>query len=158
MAYIGLENMTSLSRHIGANVKRVRKATGLTQQALAEKASVAAATISRLERGLTEHPRGEEFERIATALGTTPAALARVEAEPVPAAIPDPLIERLYKVFGPHDTNVITDWLDETRDYAPEDRVFTVRAVEWLQAVMRGAREYREGRAFPDLFTPAHAR
>lgn len=150
--------MTSQAKRTGQNVKVARKRARLTQEGLAHAAQVSVATVSRLEQGRTEYPRGEEFERIAAALNTTTDAL-RATPDPDshrPGSVgdstaillppPDPLIDRLRRIFGPDDVDVITDWLDETEGYAPEDKAFTVQTVEWLKTVMQGARNYRNAR------------
>lgn len=74
--------MTSQSERIGTRVREARLAAGLKQEALAFKAGVAVATVSRLENGKTAHPREDEFARIAAALGTTPDALMGIKDEP----------------------------------------------------------------------------
>lgn len=156
--------MTRLNERIAENLKRARKASGLTQQALAEKAGVSVGTVARYEQGRTTSPRDTELDRIATAVGKTADQIRGIPDDPDEMTTngtprnSDPLVERLRRVFGPNDTAVITDWLDETRHYAPEDRIFTVRAVEWLQSVMRSAREYRDGYNPARTLTPDLAR
>lgn len=79
--------MTRQSQRLAKNVKDARAAIpGLTQEELARRAGVAARTISRLEQGGTTHPRPDEFERIATALGTTTDALMGIDGEPASVA------------------------------------------------------------------------
>lgn len=53
--------------HIGLNVRRLRKAAGLTQAELSEAAEIADATLSRIERGRLI-PSVELADRLATAL------------------------------------------------------------------------------------------
>lgn len=111
--------MTSHSKRIGERVRRARLAAGLKQEALAYKAGVAVATLSRLENGRTAHPREDEFERIARALGTTTDALMGIEQEPdspedSPATYAD-LVRRAQKATGNRKValgfaRAITDW------------------------------------------------
>jgi transcriptional regulator with XRE-family HTH domain len=54
-------------RHIGANVRRLRIAAGLTQLQLAEAADIVDATVSRIERGRMD-PSSELLGRLASAL------------------------------------------------------------------------------------------
>lgn len=56
--------------NIGEQIKNIRKAAGLTQKQLAEKAGVAAISIQQYERGVRE-PKLEAVRRIAIALGIT---------------------------------------------------------------------------------------
>jgi transcriptional regulator with XRE-family HTH domain len=69
--YTGLDNMTRLSKRIAERLKAARTQAGLSQEALARKADVAGATVSRLERAVAEQPRRAELEKIAKALGMT---------------------------------------------------------------------------------------
>ena len=57
-------------KNIGANVRRLRIAKGLTQQGLASRADVADPTISRIERGRLE-PSSTLISKLATALGSS---------------------------------------------------------------------------------------
>ena len=57
-------------RHIGANVRRLRLAAGLTQLQLAEQAEIVDATVSRIERGRLE-PSADLLGRLAGALKVT---------------------------------------------------------------------------------------
>ena len=54
-------------KNIGANVRRLRVRAGLTQGQLAERAEVADATVSRVERNRLE-PSSELLGKLATAL------------------------------------------------------------------------------------------
>jgi len=56
------------------NIKRIRKAKGLTQQEVADGADMLVPTYSRLERGGT-NPSLNSMTRIANALGVPPAEL-----------------------------------------------------------------------------------
>lgn len=75
--------------NIGQKIKEIRKRLGYTQTDLSKLISVSLDTVSRWERG-TRKPRVDDFQKIASALGTTVAYLIG-EADgsscaPVPAA------------------------------------------------------------------------
>lgn len=63
------------AERIGGNVKRARLEAGLTQEALAQKASVSVFTVSRWERGATRRIDLTILSKLAAALGTPTAAL-----------------------------------------------------------------------------------
>jgi tetratricopeptide (TPR) repeat protein/transcriptional regulator with XRE-family HTH domain len=65
---------------IGTLLKRYRRAAGLTQEALAERADISADTISELERGVNLHPRQDTLDRLADALLLATAERAHLEA------------------------------------------------------------------------------
>ena len=60
--------MTNLRHLLGANIKIYRKARGLSQEKLAEKAETATNYISAIEAG-RRFPSVEMMERLATVLG-----------------------------------------------------------------------------------------
>jgi transcriptional regulator with XRE-family HTH domain len=59
---------------VGANVRRLRKARGLTQEQLAHEAGVAMRYVAGVERA-EENPSLRFLVKIAEALGVEPAAL-----------------------------------------------------------------------------------
>ena len=59
---------------VGRNIRRLRKAKGLTQEALAQEAGMAARYLAGVERG-EENPSLRFLVKIAAALGTEPAML-----------------------------------------------------------------------------------
>jgi transcriptional regulator with XRE-family HTH domain len=69
---------------LAANIRRLRKERGWSQETLAFKAGLHATEISRLERGLRE-PRLGTMAQVAQALGVTVATLI-VAPAPQPAA------------------------------------------------------------------------
>ncbi|HEY3695297.1 MAG TPA: helix-turn-helix transcriptional regulator [Phenylobacterium sp.] len=59
---------------VGANIRRLRKAKGLTQEQLAHEAGVAMRYVAGVERG-EENPSLKFLVKMAEALETEPAAL-----------------------------------------------------------------------------------
>ena len=55
-------------RSFGALLKHYRLAAGLSQEALAARASLSARTISDLERGIHDTPRTDTLELLTSAL------------------------------------------------------------------------------------------
>lgn len=53
------------------NIRRIRKALGMTQEALAEKTQISATHISRIECGVENNVRQKNLDKIANALGVT---------------------------------------------------------------------------------------
>lgn len=75
-----VEMMTPLS----ANVLRLRKAAGLSQQKLATAAGLSISIISQIEQGATADPRGSTLRAIAGALGVGLDALFALPSEEEP--------------------------------------------------------------------------
>lgn len=75
----------------GALLKRYRLATGLSQEALAARASLSARTISDLERGIHDTPRTDTLELLTSALSlsTQQRALLLASARPEVATFVD---------------------------------------------------------------------
>jgi transcriptional regulator with XRE-family HTH domain len=53
-------------------LRRARRAAGLTQEELAEKAGLSTRAVSNLERGINQAPQRETFEMLVNALDVTP--------------------------------------------------------------------------------------
>src|SRR5215217_2168896 len=64
----------------GAVLKGFRLAAGLTHEALAERASLGARTISDLERGVSRSPRADTLALLVQGLGLSPEQRADLEA------------------------------------------------------------------------------
>lgn len=60
----------SVSKHVGQTIRSLRKAQGLTQEKLAEKAGLHRTYIGALERG-EKSPTVETLARVARALNST---------------------------------------------------------------------------------------
>jgi transcriptional regulator with XRE-family HTH domain len=56
---------------ISDKVKELRKAAGLTQQALATNAGLSMSAVIHIEKGRIPDPRGSTLKALARALGTT---------------------------------------------------------------------------------------
>jgi transcriptional regulator with XRE-family HTH domain len=67
---------STLRKSFAANLKRERKARGLSQEALAHSAGLARATIKSIERG-ERNIRIDTIERLVRALGIEPSELMR---------------------------------------------------------------------------------
>lgn len=61
-------------KQVGANIRRLRKAGGLTQEALAHKAGLAMRYVSGIEHG-EENPSLAALVKLAAALGAHPREL-----------------------------------------------------------------------------------
>src|SRR5688500_1953967 len=75
----------------GSVLKRMRLAAGLTHEALAERASLGARTISDLERGVSRVPRADTLALLVKALNLSPPqrALLEAAARRYPSVLPD---------------------------------------------------------------------
>jgi len=72
--------MTTSDQTLASVIRRMRTDLGVTQEGLAFRAEVTVATLSRIERGVT-NPAWTTVVKIAQALGVTPRELvAEVEA------------------------------------------------------------------------------
>jgi quercetin dioxygenase-like cupin family protein/DNA-binding transcriptional regulator YiaG len=76
---VGRNNDSGIALQVGANVRRLRQAQGVTLSALAGSAGISLAMLSRLETGDVS-PSLETLAALAGALGTSPATLLRDEA------------------------------------------------------------------------------
>src|SRR5215472_10485328 len=65
---------------VGTLLKRYRRASGLTQEALAERAQISVDTISALERSVHQSPRSDTLDRLADALALAPPQRAQLQA------------------------------------------------------------------------------
>jgi len=59
----------------GPRLQRIRRQSGMSQEQLADRAGISAATVARLERQSQASCRGRTLARLAAALGEQPAAL-----------------------------------------------------------------------------------
>jgi transcriptional regulator with XRE-family HTH domain len=79
---------TGAATRFGGLLRRYRRAAGLSQEALAERARLSVRGVSALERGVNRAPRSDTLRLLESALGLAPeerAALAE-------AARPDPTV------------------------------------------------------------------
>ncbi len=68
---------TELRRVIGANVRRLRKERGLTQEQLAEKVGISAVFMNRIEQGHSS-PSSEVLFSLADVLSVTADSLRQI--------------------------------------------------------------------------------
>lgn len=73
---------------VGEEIRRLRRAAGWSQQALADEADVRRPTISELERG-ERVPRMETLEKIGQALGVSATVIVMAAAGPMPKELED---------------------------------------------------------------------
>src|SRR5205823_10125578 len=88
---------TDPAPRFGALLKAYRRAAGLTQEALAERARLSARAIQDLERGVSQMPRADTVALLGAALGLAPEERAELLATarrpprgalpPAPAAV-----------------------------------------------------------------------
>ena len=78
---------------LGRFIAKARKAAGLSQEGLAEKAGVSGSTILRLERGEFGRPDPEKLQRIARALDVDAEDLFALARYVAPGGLP---------AFGPY--------------------------------------------------------
>jgi predicted ATPase/DNA-binding XRE family transcriptional regulator len=71
----------------GAELQRLRKQAGLSQEALAERAGIAVATVAALERGRRRHPHPRTLAALVAGLRLDPAGRARLLELAEPAAV-----------------------------------------------------------------------
>lgn len=74
----------------GNRVKTLRKASGLTQHQLADKAGIAQSTLGDIERDATKHSLGPTAQRLAAALNVTAEWLSTGRGAMVRASGADP--------------------------------------------------------------------
>lgn len=136
--------MTRLSERIATNVRAARLDAGLSQEALARRADMSTATISRIERGFTSKPRDDEFARIASALGTTTDALMGIDDEPA-ADAPEETDEQLDAELDEltSDTDLFVAFMSRVRD--PKQLSRTAKLVIRDDLRRLQARQRRQG-------------
>lgn len=85
----------------GQRIKGMRVSLGITQGELAKRALMKQGTISELESGVSQRPRGDSLVRIAKALDVDPDWLITGKGSPVRAAKPDEDEQELLVIW--HD-------------------------------------------------------
>ncbi|OPA93705.1 transcriptional regulator [Pseudomonas fluorescens] len=78
---------TPLRERFGLRVKALRLASGLSQEAFADHASIARSYMSRIERGMA-NPSLDAVESLADALGVDPSQLFEIVEPPTPYEAP----------------------------------------------------------------------
>jgi transcriptional regulator with XRE-family HTH domain len=70
-AHARSQNLKAWREAVGANVRRLRRASNMSQAVLAERAGLSPTYVSLLERGLA-NPRLETLAALAKAVNTSP--------------------------------------------------------------------------------------
>ena len=78
----------------GVLLHRFRRAAGISQEALAERAGLSASTIAALERGRRTIPRPQTVALLADALGLAPVDRAALVSAAAAARLPSRTIAR----------------------------------------------------------------
>lgn len=81
----GDQPATAPREPFGRLLKRLRRAAGLSQERLAERAGLSWRTISDLERGVKQAPRPSTLQLLAAALSLSPEQRAALQASAFPA-------------------------------------------------------------------------
>lgn len=97
--------------YLARNIREARRAAGLSQSELGEKIGVSGVAIMRYEKGQRE-PKLDQLEKIASALGTTPAQLMGWGERPNELNL-DLMSRSLAEAIG-KDEQEIADWLHDT--------------------------------------------
>lgn len=99
MKFAGVK--TSLRKRFGQRVKELRQATGLSQEAFADRCGFARSYMSRIERGRA-NPSLDAVQDLADALGVEEFRLIIADAEPTNASsVRDVPFARDGSYFGP---------------------------------------------------------
>ncbi len=93
----------------GDALRRVRRAAGLTQEALAARAGISTRTVSDLERGVIHHPQRETLRLLVDALGLDARAAVTLEAIGAGVAPPVPVMPVPAPVVFPVTSGSIAD-------------------------------------------------
>lgn len=100
----------SVVSQFGKRVRALRKAAGLTQPELAERADLAVETVSRLETGSWPNTTVEVAERLAEALGAPITALFQSDPQPAGTAL-TPEKKRALAIIGDLPEDDVADVL-----------------------------------------------
>lgn len=84
----------------GQRIKGMRVSKGLTQEGLAKLAGMKQGTLSELETGISQRPRGDSLVRIAKALEVDPEWLVTGKGSPARAMQPDEEQQELLAVWA----------------------------------------------------------
>lgn len=84
----------------GQRIRGIRKTLGLTQGELAARAGIKQGTLSELETGVSQRPRGDSLIRIAKALDVDPDWLVTGKGSPARAAKPDEEQQELWAIWS----------------------------------------------------------
>lgn len=103
---------------LGANIKKLRKSTGLTQEDIAKEIGVSKQTVQKYENGIITNIPSDKIEVIAKLLKTTPAKLMGWE---------DSESSRSFNLASPNitdraisDEDIMFALFDGDKDITPE--------------------------------------
>ena len=99
------------TKKIGENVQRRRSALGLSQRALAEKASTTAAAVSHIERGQRQ-PSADLLSRLAAALESSTDDLFSAKDSPSRESIYMARVTSSMKAFPATVQEEVADYCD----------------------------------------------
>ena len=103
------------TKKIGENVQQRRSALGLSQRALAEKASTTAAAVSHIERGQRQ-PSADLLSRLAAALECSTDHLVSAKDSPPPESIYLARVTSAMKSMPMKVQEQVSDYCDYLRD------------------------------------------
>lgn len=170
--YTYIKGGERMSQTIGEKIREIRKARGLTQKELGEKAGIAEPTIRRYELGKL-NPKIETVKKIADALGVEawtlvdPAVAGQSGAVEIPAGLPDETrayLERLaseraqvlgmLKLEQEREKAIMEQMMDDFQHLNDEGQTKAAERVRELTEIAR----YRNDRAYAlDQYKAEHA-
>ncbi len=126
--YTYIKGGERMSQTIGEKIREIRKARGLTQKELGEKAGIAEPTIRRYELGKL-NPKIETVKKIADALGVDAAYLY---SESVGDAVHDGLVSAgvLRQMVATSNTDILEESLELQRDFSILTKEGRAKALE----------------------------
>lgn len=134
-------------QRFGAQLRRLREATGLTQQALANRIGVSAAMLSHLEAG-RRSASADMLTKLETALGLDPVQLITLRHMAQVSTMPDDLVQWIVRPDISFPT--LAAFVDFNED-APSQKSDTSRSVDeaglerLLETQLQNARNGRFG-------------
>jgi transcriptional regulator with XRE-family HTH domain len=112
-------------KRIGKNIKRLRKAKGMNQTALAFKANTRPTTISMIETGSNPNPGWELLDRISSSLDTNLHKLTMPPSSTVTDDISD----------VPPPPGLVKLLMNEDKLLSPSEDRITLQEVQWLKEI-----------------------
>ena len=94
---------------IGSRIAALRKEKGYTLAELGQLVGVGASTVRKWETGFIENMRSDKIEKLATALGTTPAFIMGWSEKGEEGSNPAPAKRKLRSVARLEDTELTAE-------------------------------------------------